>query len=70
MVIRVRSPHSNNQINRLSKWKYALLGLMLISLLLQAIPTLYGDIPAISIQSLSDESVKSMTFLIPLTLLH
>ncbi|WP_318517221.1 protein translocase subunit SecD [Photobacterium leiognathi] len=58
MVIRVRSPHSNNQINRLSKWKYALLGLMLISLLLQAIPTLYGDIPAISIQSLSDEPVS------------
>ncbi|PTB33688.1 protein translocase subunit SecD [Photobacterium phosphoreum] len=52
--------NKNNRIappNRLSKWKYALLLLMFITLFLQAIPTFYGDIPALGIHPKKSEHV-------------
>lgn len=45
------------QLNRLSQWKYALLLLMLLTLLFQAIPTFYGDIPALGVHAKNQENI-------------
>ncbi|MCL1039152.1 protein translocase subunit SecD [Shewanella submarina] len=42
-------------INRLSKWKYGLFIVMFLALLMQAIPSFYGDIPALGIQVKQDK---------------
>ncbi|PKF49832.1 protein translocase subunit SecD [Enterovibrio nigricans] len=42
---------SEAAINRMGMWKYALLLLMLLTLLLQAIPTFYGDVPALGVHA-------------------
>lgn len=43
------------RINRLSKWKYGLFIVMFLALLMQAIPSFYGDIPALGIQVKQDK---------------
>lgn len=45
-------------INQMSKWTYALLLLMLLTLLMQAIPTFYGDIPALGVHAKQGESIS------------
>lgn len=47
----------NRNLNRLSKWKYSLLILMLLTLLFQAIPTFYGDIPALGVHPKNHEDI-------------
>ncbi|WP_322804503.1 protein translocase subunit SecD [Vibrio alfacsensis] len=51
MAISSAKIKDRGNLNRLSKWKYAFLLLMLATLLLQAIPTLYGDVPAVGIRA-------------------
>lgn len=51
MMRKKNTIHQNHSFNRLSKWKYLILGLMLACLTLQAIPSFYGDVPAIGINN-------------------
>lgn len=52
-----RSP-ADAALNRMSKWKYALMGLMLVTLLIQAIPTFYGDVPALGFHAKRGDAVS------------
>ncbi|WP_051202011.1 protein translocase subunit SecD [Ferrimonas senticii] len=45
-------------LNRISRWQSALLLLMLLTLLLQAIPSFYGDMPALGVHAKRDQLVS------------